>query len=82
MQITSNTIKSVIAFYKNELIDIYSESELQNICHWIFEKQLKLNSSKIISNKEIRVNQSDLIILEQMCYKLKEHYSMFQDSIK
>ena len=73
MEIHSNLLTDIIKFYKKELGDIYTESELQNICHWIFEKQLKLNSSKIISNKEIRVNQSDLIILEQMCYKLKEH---------
>ena len=73
MEIHSNLLSDVIKFYKKELNDVYTESELQNICNWIFEKQLKLSSSEIISNKDIRVNQSDLIILEQMCYKLKEH---------
>ena len=73
MQIHSNLLTDVIKFYKNELTTIYTESELQNICNWIFEKQLKLNSVEIISNSTIRINQSDLIVLEQMCYKLKEH---------
>jgi len=73
MEIHSNLLTDIIKFYKKELTDIYTESELQNITHWIFEKQLKLNSTEIILDETIRVNQSDLIILEQMCYKLKEH---------
>ena len=72
MEIHSNLLTDVIKFYKKELASIYTESELQNITNWIFEKQLKLNSTEIISNSTIRVNQSDLIILEQMCYRLKE----------
>jgi release factor glutamine methyltransferase len=72
MEIHSNLLTDVIKFYKKELNDIYSESELQNITNWIFEKQLKLNSTEIILDETIRANQSDLIILEQMCYKLKE----------
>ncbi|HKC68103.1 MAG TPA: protein-(glutamine-N5) methyltransferase, release factor-specific, partial [Bacteroidia bacterium] len=73
MEIHSNLLADVIKFYKKELADIYTESELQNICNWIFEKQLRLSLAQIISDKNIRVNQSDLIILEQMCYKLKAH---------
>jgi len=73
MEIHSNLLSDVIKFYKKELADIYTESELQNIISWIFEKQLKLSSAQLISNSNIRVNQSDLILLEQMCYKLKEH---------
>jgi release factor glutamine methyltransferase len=73
MEIHSNLLSDVIKFYKKELVDIYTESELQNITNWIFEKQLKLNSSQVISNTNIRVNQSDLILLEQMCFQLKEH---------
>ncbi|HTA62906.1 MAG TPA: peptide chain release factor N(5)-glutamine methyltransferase [Bacteroidia bacterium] len=73
MEIHSNLLSDVIKFYKKELADIYTESELQNICNWIFEKQLNLSSSQLISNSTIRVNQSDLILLEQMCFKLKEH---------
>lgn len=73
MEIHSNLVSDVIKFYKKELSDIYTESELQNLTNWIFEKQLKLNATEIILDETIRVNQSDLIILEQMCYKLKEH---------
>lgn len=73
MEIHSNLLSDVVAFYKKELAAIYTESELQNITNWIFEKQLKLTSSQTILNPSFRVNQSDLIILEQMCYKLKAH---------
>ncbi|HXU26732.1 MAG TPA: peptide chain release factor N(5)-glutamine methyltransferase [Bacteroidia bacterium] len=73
MEIHSNLLSDVVKFYKKELTDIYTESELQNITNWVFEKQLSLNSSQLISNSNIRVNQSDLILLEQMCYKLKAH---------
>jgi len=73
MEIHSNLLSDVIKFYKKELADIYTESELQNITSWIFEKQLKLSSARLISNSTIRVNQSDLILLEQMCCQLKAH---------
>ena len=73
MEIHSNLLGDVIKFYKKELANIYTESELQNIINWIFEKQLKLSSAQLISNSTFRVNQSDLILLEQMCHKLKEH---------
>ncbi len=73
MQIASNTIKSVIALYKSELWGIYSDSELQNIINWIFEKQLKLNSTDIISKKEFVVNPYDIKELERMCGELKTH---------
>jgi release factor glutamine methyltransferase len=73
MEIHSNLLGDVVKFYKKELADIYTESELQNIISWIFEKQLKLSSAQLISNSNIRVNQSDLILLEQMCHQLKAH---------
>ncbi len=73
MQIHSNLLSDVISFYKKELEEIYTESELKNITNWIFEKQLKLSAREIISNKDLRINQSDLISLEQMCFKLKRH---------
>jgi len=73
MQIHSNLLTDVIKFYKKELKDIYTESELQQITNWIFEKQLRLSATEILLDETIRVNQSDLIILEQMGYKLKEH---------
>lgn len=73
MQITSHTIQSVIAFYKSELANIYSDSELQNIQNWIFEKQLKLSSTDIISKKEISITPADIKELERMCRELKVH---------
>lgn len=73
MPITSNTIQSVISFYKSELADIYSESELQNILNWIFEKQLKLSSTDIISKREISIAPPDIKELERMCAELKAH---------
>src|ERR1035437_3570389 len=73
MQITSNNIQSVISFYKKELADIYTESELQNITRWIVEKQLNISPDEIISKPGTRINESDLVKLEQMCFDLKKH---------
>jgi release factor glutamine methyltransferase len=73
MQITSHTIQSAIAFYKSELADIYSESELQNIINWVFEKQLKLSPTDIVSKRETSINLADIKELEKMCQELKAH---------
>ena len=73
MQIHSNLVSDVIKFYQKELAAVYSESELLNVTRWVLEKQLKLHAGEIVSKKELRVNQSDLIELEQMCYQLREH---------
>ena len=73
MKITSNTIKAVVSFYKKELTLIYTESELKNIVRWILEQELKTSSAEIISNPETRINESDLVRLEQMCYELKRN---------
>ena len=72
MQIHSNAVTDIIKFYQKELAAVYSESELQNITRWVLENQLKLNATEL-TKKKLRVNQSDLIRLEQMCYKLKKH---------
>jgi len=73
MQITSNTIQSVITFYRSELAGIYSKSELQNILNWIFEKQLKLSATDIITKKELLINAEDIKELERMYQELKAH---------
>jgi release factor glutamine methyltransferase len=73
MQITSNTISAVADFYKKELIHIYTESELQNIIRWVLEKQLRINFAEIISNPATRINESDLVPLEHMCFELKNN---------
>jgi release factor glutamine methyltransferase len=71
MQIASNTLSSVINFYKKELKEIYSESELQNIIRWILEKQLNLTAADINSKHDLRINESELTPLEKMCFELK-----------
>lgn len=71
MQIASNTLSSVINFYKKELKDVYSESELQNIIRWVLEKQLKLSPTEISTNPDQRINESELTPLEKMCLELK-----------
>jgi release factor glutamine methyltransferase len=73
MRITTNTIHSVINFYKEELATLYSESELQNVTNWILEKQLNVTASQVISNPGFRINESDLTRLEQMCFELKKN---------
>ena len=73
MKITSNTIKAVISFYQKELALIYTESELQNIVRWILEQELKISTAEIISKPDTRINESDLVKLERMCYDLKRN---------
>lgn len=71
MKIASNSLSSVINFYKAELASVYSASELQNILRWILEKQLGLTLSDITSHPNLRINESDMTPLEKMCYELK-----------
>jgi len=71
MQIVSNTISAVISFYKKELSSVYTESELQNIISWVLQKQLGITATDIASNPDRRINESDMIPLERMCFELK-----------
>ncbi|HXB41641.1 MAG TPA: peptide chain release factor N(5)-glutamine methyltransferase [Bacteroidia bacterium] len=71
MQIASNTLSSVINFYKKELKEIYTESELENIIRWILEKQLKLSITDFNTKPDLRINESELTPLEKMCFELK-----------
>ncbi|MBS1646938.1 MAG: peptide chain release factor N(5)-glutamine methyltransferase [Bacteroidetes bacterium] len=73
MQIAANTLQAVQHFFKKELAQLYTESELTTIMRWIFEKKLQLSAAQIPANVHQRINQSDLIVLEQMCYQLKKH---------
>lgn len=70
MQIPSNSLYSVINFYKKELAHIYTESELQNIIRWVIKKQLNI-SNAVTTNQDFKINESDLIPLEKMCLELK-----------
>ena len=71
MQISSNTIHAVISFYKKELAPIYTESEAQNIIRWVLEKQLNISTLDSGIDPHLRINESDLSLLEKMCFELK-----------
>lgn len=73
MKIASNTVEAVAAFYKKELSDIYTLSELENITGWVLEHILKTGRHKIVTDPRLRINESDMIPLERMCYDLKRH---------
>lgn len=73
MEIHSNYLKDVVSFFRSRLHAVYSESELDLILRWIMEKQLGLKDAAFLTDEKIRVNQSDLIKLEQMCFKLERH---------
>jgi len=67
MQIASNTVSTVINFYKRELASVYTESELNNITRWALEKQLGSRDF----DPTARINESVMIPLERMCNELK-----------
>ncbi|MHB8261790.1 MAG: peptide chain release factor N(5)-glutamine methyltransferase [Bacteroidia bacterium] len=60
MQTNTGIRSDVIKFYKQELADIYTQSEIQNITNWILEKQLKNGVA-------------DIEGLKRMCNELKAH---------
>jgi release factor glutamine methyltransferase len=60
-------LKDLINFYKIELADIYTESELQNIINWIFEKQFNTQ------HPTFNISAADIKELERMCKELKAH---------
>ena len=72
MQIHSNRIADVLKFFQLELGTEYTPDELQQLTYWVLEKQVGLKRADLMAFRDLRVNQSDLIRLEQMCYKLKK----------
>lgn len=73
MPVLSNSLADVIKFFTCELTAIYSDSELQNITNWIFEKQLNLNSTDIAVKRDLLIDSKDIKELEKMCAELKAH---------
>jgi release factor glutamine methyltransferase len=70
MQIPDNSVRSVKFFFQKELASIYSQSELAQIIRWILEKLTGVPGADLAME---RVNESDLVKLEQMCLELKAH---------
>lgn len=73
MRIPRNTLSAVAQFYRDELKELYTESELNNIIDWVFQHQLGITRTQIHSPGDFRVNESDLTPLERMCDELKAH---------
>ena len=73
MRIPRNTLSAVTRFYRQELADIYTSSELENIIAWVLRHQLGLTRAQLLSADDLLINESDLGPLERMCNELRAH---------
>jgi release factor glutamine methyltransferase len=73
MRIASNSRRDITRFFIRELKDIYTEEEIQRLLQWSLEKILNTSSSYLAAHADLRVSESDLVKLEQICYELKTH---------
>lgn len=72
MRIASNKLIDCIRFYHSELSDIYDKTEIDAIFYLVADHFLKFDKTKVDTNLQSNINQSDLILIYQCCSKLKK----------
>ena len=72
MRIASNKLIDCIRFYHAELSNIYDKNEIEAIFYLVADHFLGFERTKVQTNLQSNINQSDLIKLYQCCSKLKK----------
>lgn len=71
MRIPSNSVGDVISFFESELSRHYEPEELKEITWLAFLKVLNFSRAAMLSRKNERINQSDLLALNFICKQLR-----------
>jgi release factor glutamine methyltransferase len=73
MRVASNKVRDLVTFFRDELKDIYTVSEIEFIIQQSFHFYLNFSKTELITKKEENMNQSDLLLLYDCCKALKAH---------
>jgi release factor glutamine methyltransferase len=74
MKIASNKVKSVIAFFRSELMDQYSSEEISIFLFWCFEAFLGFKSNTdLVLRADETMSESDLLKFNFAVKDLKKH---------
>jgi len=61
VQVSSNKIKDIRHYYKQQLVDLYSEMETDSFLYLLFEVYAGLSKAKILLNPESTISESELL---------------------
>lgn len=61
MQVSSNKIKDIRRYYKQQLADIYDEKETDSFLYMLFEEYAGLSKAQILLNAEATISESELL---------------------
>lgn len=71
MQLSNNSLKSLLNYYYKNLENLYGRDEIKSIFITVVEHYLKVNRQSFQFNLNTKVNQSDLILIYNCANKLK-----------
>ncbi len=71
MFVTSNTIDAISLYLKNGLKDLFSEREVKIIIQELILKRFNWTKTDLISNKDIRLSESDLLFFRGCLKRLQ-----------
>ncbi|MBN2173706.1 MAG: peptide chain release factor N(5)-glutamine methyltransferase [Bacteroidales bacterium] len=73
MEVPSNKISDLKAYYKRQLADFYEERESNELLFVLFESLLGLKKSDVILNPQLRVSESELLVIHFAVKDLKNY---------
>ncbi len=73
MRITSNKIKDIVAFFKQELIYLYDDREIRSFIFIIMEEYTGYSASQLLTNEEKTVSESTLLKINFAVKALKNY---------
>lgn len=71
MQVSNNSLESLLTYYFNQLENLYSKDEIKSIFLVATEHYLKVDRKTFQFNLETKVNQSELILIYNCANELK-----------
>ena len=71
MRIPTNHVKSITAFFREELAGLYSTEEIENFCFYSFEHFLGFTRSDLTLKAMETVNESELLKFNDLVKRLK-----------
>jgi release factor glutamine methyltransferase len=61
VQVSSNKIKDIRRYYKQQLLDLYDENEIDSFLYILFEEYAGLSKAQILLNADRTISESELL---------------------